>query len=313
MSADPIFIIGAERSGTTLLRLMLTSHPGICIPPESTFLLSLARRFEHSSWSDEVVNLFVEKLYGNKKFSEWQLDRSELTNTLRINRPSTYPQACEAVYVTYLKQIKPEAHIWGDKNPRHLFYTDFIRKQFPAARLIHIIRDVRGIYNSLLRLQRDAATRDDWKHARTPMLLATRYWARSMELIKDSDKNIYHLRFEDLVNRPEEELRRLCEWLGIDYMDSMMGSNSENKKNQLIPPHRLKWHGRTLEPVDSGAAHEWKAGLTGHQIAAIEFLNRNRFQTLGYTKSRSHVSLGGLREIAAEYGLRMKKRLIGAR
>ena len=73
----PIFIIGNPRSGTTLLRLMLTSHPEVCIPPEAGFALWLLRDF--SDWTPaDGLDGFLTALMETRKFRHWGLTRTRL-------------------------------------------------------------------------------------------------------------------------------------------------------------------------------------------------------------------------------------------
>jgi len=66
-SSRPIFIVGCQRSGTTMLRLMLNGHPRISIPPESHFIPELYRPDEPPPDPEQFLADLAEK----ERFQEW--------------------------------------------------------------------------------------------------------------------------------------------------------------------------------------------------------------------------------------------------
>jgi len=84
---SPIFLIGAERSGTTLLRLMLTAPPAICIPPESLFFVALESKYGAAKDLLPQIEDFLNDLYNNNfhRFREWNVDPQLLLANLTNN------------------------------------------------------------------------------------------------------------------------------------------------------------------------------------------------------------------------------------
>ncbi len=178
----PIFVVGSPRSGTTLLRLILDSHPNISCGPETHFLMGLStivgRRWEL------IERYGFEKAYWYRKvaefFDSFQKDYAEMRGKKR----------------------------WADKTPYYTTILDFINELFPTSQFIHIIRDGYDVV---------ASHRHRWGYKSA--IRATAFWRRYVTLARDFGETIsndrYHeLRYEDLVHTPEAVLRDLFEFLG---------------------------------------------------------------------------------------------------
>src|SRR5690554_1611570 len=109
----PIFILGNQRSGTSLLRLMLHSHPEICIPPESHFFLWLENKY--GNWNDAYLEKFLDDLYKATKFETWNLERTELRNYLRGFSIENYAHLISLIYKFYALKENRNPRYWGDK------------------------------------------------------------------------------------------------------------------------------------------------------------------------------------------------------
>ena len=114
------FIIGNPRSGTTLLRLLLTSHPHVIIPPECGFIAWLYEKY--GGWTrldlnkDDIINLFVRDLLATKKFDTWGLDSVLIKDEIHKNKPRSYSDLCDVVGLVYNNKLSKAARIIGDKN-----------------------------------------------------------------------------------------------------------------------------------------------------------------------------------------------------
>ena len=108
------FIVGAGRSGTTLLRLMLDAHPSLAIPAETHFIPALARAC--TSGRDPMA-AFVSTLLGHARWPEQQ----------RKTR-------------------------WGDKTPPYQNQMILIQSLLPEAHFIYMIRDGRDVALSIREL-----------------------------------------------------------------------------------------------------------------------------------------------------------------
>lgn len=64
MSAGPVSVVGNRRSGTTLLRLMLTAHLRLCVPPESGFVVFHGSYFGDRRFDEGVLKQFLDRLHG---------------------------------------------------------------------------------------------------------------------------------------------------------------------------------------------------------------------------------------------------------
>ena len=146
-----LFILGNPRSGTTLLRLALSTHSGICIPPECGFALLLADKFGDSKFP-EAEDDFFKAVVACKKFETWRLTIKDIYYEASLSPPSTYAEACKCVYRAFARMRGKVDALPGDKNN---FYTDYIEgiaAHFPESRVIWIVRDPRDVFCSYLEL-----------------------------------------------------------------------------------------------------------------------------------------------------------------
>ncbi len=151
--ADAIFpvVLGCVRSGTTMLRAVLDSHPQLAVPPESYFVTPALERRSRYEGTGAGGSLDVDRLLSDiatdRSFPDWHLDAPALAE-VRSSGSATVPEALLALYSAYARrQGKPRA---GDKTPSHLLHVDLLARSFPTARFVHIVRDGRDVVPSIL-------------------------------------------------------------------------------------------------------------------------------------------------------------------
>ncbi|MEV6966702.1 sulfotransferase [Hamadaea sp. NPDC051192] len=271
--------MGCPRSGTTMVQLMLHRHPRIAIPPENRFVLPgyLARR----TFGDLRLRSSREKLAGwivdrpQSKFGDLGLEADDIRARL-ADGPADLGGLFAIVLRAYAERFgKPR---WGDKRPAYLNNVDMIRRLFPTAQLITIVRDGRDCCASLKEMP--------WQTRKDIASLAAQ-WAYAVDCAQRAARTLpadayYELRYEDLVADPDRALRDLCAFLGEEF-DPAMTRPSEIAADAV--PAEKRWHSRTHEPVGQARAGSWRTRLTADEIALCEAVLRSRLTALGYEPS----------------------------
>ncbi len=276
----PFFIVSSPRSGSTLLRLMLTAHPDLCIPPESRFLVKLHAVFGNAPAMDRpALEKFIARLYDDRKLREWGLEREALGEKLLGAAPLSFADAVATVYRTYMERTWPGATMWGDKNPGYRRHIPTILSVFPNAKIIHILRDVRAVYLSMKNVAITTHKRPLGKISR-----ATQKWQVAIKEIRKHERPTQFLtiRYEDLVTETEATLTRVCEFLGVPFDLRMLNFHEANAARGLVPEKRMLKHGNTVRPVTTQRINAWQTELPPFEIEALEFRNRALMNELGY-------------------------------
>lgn len=274
MAERPIIVIGAPRSGTTLLQLMLHAHPRIAIPPENRFVLTAYRRRHEFGDLREVDNRrklakwLVKSERG--RFHDFALDRAEVMAEIMAG-PPTIGSALAIIFQAYARKFgKPR---WGDKRPRYATRIDVIRRLFPTAQFVNIIRDGRDCVASL--------KEQEWY--RPDSHGAAVAWARSVDLARRAARRLgadsfYEVRYERLVADPEAELRALCAYLGEEYDPAMTTPAAVAD----IIPERKTHHVLTRGPVTGARVGSWQGRLDPWEISLCESVLGGRLRAYGY-------------------------------
>lgn len=259
----PIFVVGAGRSGTTLLRAMLDAHPHIAIGPENHLIQGLCAHRDHQ-WASLAPAL------GAGGVSEGLLDRS-------------YRAAVHAL-MSGLGGGKPRV---GDKSPENSRHIGLLARWFPRARFIHIVRDGRDVVASLLRQSwRFADTGEPMPICQSPEAAAT-YWrdtvARARCGLARAPGRAITVRYEELVHDPEGQLRRVLDFLGEPFDAAVLRPAGPGAR---LPGHESS-SAAVAEPIQVGAIGRWRHELDDPGIQAVDAVCGSLLAELGYANQPS--------------------------
>lgn len=297
MIPSPIFLVGCDRSGTTLLRLLLDRSPSLHIPPESGFLTELAERSEDYAdfTSSRARWFFIRDLQASnatsrtRAFDIFDLTVEEAERVLAEAAPTDYAGAAAALFTAAAaNRGKPR---WGDKTPRYVLYVDQLASLFADSLFVHIIRDPRAVAASI------RAAGWGGSFAGAAAFWMERVGAGRRAGARLGPERYREVRYENLVRDPERELRSLCEWLGVDYAPEML--DFHRGSGQEIPAAHLDLFPLITSPVDASRAEAWKEQLDRSAIADIEAIAGEAMTELGYEPLglRQRIWVRGLRSL----------------
>ena len=243
----PVFIIGAERSGTTLLRLILTSHSLISIPPESKFIEFLFSEFAEQKQIDTTQ--FLNKLFQEPFFKFWKFEKQELRKALSQVKEKNFKNLVSEIYKLYAKREKKE--IWGDKNPGYTLNPKMLLDLFPDGKFIHIVRDGRDTVLSL--------TETAWgeKNVEKGAQKWVDFVTSGNRFARIYPENAIEIKYEDLVKTPEKIIRECCKFLGINFEKEMLKFYEQNQEKELVPAEQKEFHQNTFKKITNERIGRW--------------------------------------------------------
>jgi hypothetical protein len=218
----PVFIGGLARSGTTLMRTILGSHPDLAIPqPELPFWTHFFPRYGRADLSrPEVRRRLVEEMAGHRRFERLGVafDVAGIVGALDDQRAVTLRTVFDAFMHVYVQGTgKPR---WGVKEPSAELHTDGVFATYPAARMIHVIRDPRDVVVS-------RRAREGMASQHIASIVDT--WRLSVRLARDHARRYEDaylaVRYEDVVADPAAAIRRVCQVADVEYRPDMLAMN----------------------------------------------------------------------------------------
>lgn len=183
----PIFVLGTQRSGTTLLCRMLSAHPDLFIQNE----LNVRKMFS-PGWGCKDIEGAIKRLIqeDHGKSLEVILDGSNKS-------------------------------VWGIKDPELTYYLQDLEKFLPQSKIVVIVRDGRAVANSYMENKWGLGT-----NAFTGAQRWSREVELQVAFKEKHSESVHLLRYEDLVAQPENELRQLLEFLEMPfYIDVLQYSD----------------------------------------------------------------------------------------
>lgn len=246
------FIVGAPRSGTTLLSSMLNAHSQIAIPYESNFMVDCYNKYglRADLNDDQERERLLDEILSGYFVSRWNPKVTK--SDLNLDQCKTLPSLIQELYSCYAK--KRGKSIWGDKTPGYTPHIHILNKIFPDAKYIHIIRDGRDVALSLVS--------KSWGPSNFPA--AIKLWRETVSLCEVQLSMLPHdryltLKFEDLVKSTRECLLKICNLLAINYEEQI--SSTYPDKIDYVPNSVRSIHENLKELPSETQCYKWKKSM----------------------------------------------------
>ena len=258
MEEKLVFIIGAPRSGSTLLARMLGAHSRIEAPAEPHMMTPLAHlgfydRVDEAPYDPIISQIGIRELVAD-------LPRGE-DDYLRALRQYT-----DTLYSGLLENHP--ADLLLDKTPAYALVLDFLVRLYPHARFIVLTRNPMAIWSSVIESFFDGDY--EMAHRHNPIL--ERYVPAIARFLRERPAPIHPIRYEELVQSPEDHMRSVSEFLGVDFEQAMVdygeGGKSTSAARGLGDPMKVASEKRPT----TGSVAKWAEQLSGQpeRIAQCE-------------------------------------------
>jgi hypothetical protein len=221
LKEKPIIIIGAERSGTTLVMAMLGCHPRIAIPEVAWYYPRFhPYLYTYGDLSQEAnFRTLAEEMVHGLKTPYWGVKvnpRTIVDEILATIRERSFTGLYCAMFEWYAK-ISGGKPRWGEKTPHNLFFIGPISKDFPDAQFLYVTRDGRDASADYIKSAFGPTNifcaAESWKLCEN----AARPWREKLPADRWMD-----VKYELLVAEPEKTLKTICNFLGEQYVPAML-------------------------------------------------------------------------------------------
>ncbi len=275
----PIFVVGVGRSGTSLLQSMLASHSMIVFPPETGMMRHFVRKQVFKQlFRRSGLDAVLDRLRQDERIGKVEIDHARLVSPFQ---EGGQPLSDIGLYRELLKECALAAgkRRVGDKDPRLIEFLPLVKRHFPEALIIHVVRDPRDVLAS----KKKAA----WSKDRNPLLhiFANRVqWKIGRKVGRRLfGTNYTEVVYESLIDSPRKVLDRLCQHMKVPYEASMLEFASTAKK--LVRSDELSWKKETLGPILKNNTGKWQSELTDWEIALSESVSSDLMSEQGYSLS----------------------------
>ncbi|WP_250433640.1 sulfotransferase family protein [Hanstruepera flava] len=274
-----IFITGCPRSGTTMLASMLGSDSNSIVTPESDFFIEFIYKYL-SKQSDSVkISKYLRFLNQNYRFKQWQIETEkikELPEEVNFTNFKTLVENTVSLFAEKQLNDSNKGLLRIDHTPSSIRYFDILVDQFPKSKFIFIIRDPRAVYASVKDLDWGANTAlklcEIWNEYVTYYFCFEKLFPNRICLVK----------YEDILTSPELHLKRLCDFINIQYNDSMI-----HGKGFIIPGYTASQHVLVGKKLDQNRIEKWKNELSFEDILIIESKCKSIMKVFDYSISQN--------------------------
>jgi hypothetical protein len=296
MSEAPIFIIGTERSGSNLLRLILNAHSRIVCPhpPHIVRYFAPLERGYGDLADDDIFRRFTADIARLIRFhiNPWDFDLDG--ETLSRNAQSRDALGvCAAAYDEC--RARAGKARWACKSTFMIDHAEHAASLFPGARFIFLVRDPRDV----------AVSSRKSVFSRFHPFFTARLWRDQQEaglrlLDGPLSDHLLLVRYEELIQRPHETVEHICSFIGEEFEAKMLdyASSEEARKSARLSQ---SW-ANCARPIISGNSQRFRGALSERELLIIEAIARAPMKRLGYEPSSSPEALDALRFSAFELG-----------
>lgn len=259
----PVFVVGMPRSGTTLLARLLETCAPYTVLPESHFF----SRFVWTSLGRRSLASLEAAWAGFARSRRWRLAAcggGPAAGAAERSAPARYRR----VFLGWVEQelaaagSRPAHAGWVENTPAHLEGLPFVRRLFPEAHILGVVRDPRAVHASLIPL--------DWNNAH-PAANAERWRWYARRLAQLTERDPEHVRivaYETLVRHPAKTLADLARWLDVPFDPAALQRPRAHTHGFDVATE--PWKARALHPPDPARIESWVERMSGDDVAAIE-------------------------------------------
>lgn len=292
---SPIFILGSHKSGSSLLRSLLDSHPDLYVVPTEVHYFqcagywidyrlrySLPKHHDNQALVESFVQ-FIEKKnshidpYADSIVTN-RFDMDRFRDLLEKSNLTTPAQAFEA-YIQALHfsaegQLLPSELRIVEKSVENAEFAIFLRQMMPDCKFVHIVRNP---YATLVAI-RKAKTKSNYPFLQD---FIASLWNSYYYLLKNQAflDNYFVVRYEDLLSCPEEKMREISDFLEIQYKDTLLeptlmgkpwGGNSSNSQS--------------FSKISKAPLSKWRKEINDLEIHLVNSMIGPIVEQLGYEK-----------------------------
>lgn len=277
---SPLFVVGAPRTGTTLMMQILNRHSRIHLYDEIHFFERVwddrealgdvdspearPRIYErireilrHVGSHQEVADRLTDEEFSRRLDAEGGGYRGLLTAVLKA---AAEPQG---------------ADVHGDSSPQDVLYIGKILEWYPEARIIGLVRDPRGFLSSYKNYwRRGVSTYRERYNPLTNSMLWRSYMRALLAAARNYPDSVAVIRYEDLVDDAPTHLRRLCDHIGVAYEPGMTEVSASNTS--------FGSEATETKGIVASSRDRWRTELTPTEIWLGERVFGTEMAALGY-------------------------------
>lgn len=258
----PLFIVGCQRSGTTMLYRILAETLNIGFGRDNTLFMTLSTNIKKYGDLNTKKNLkkLLEYIENNsvfkKRFVGMRINNDDFIECL-VKRE--YGDIIRTIYAYWaLLQGKTR---WGGKTPDYTAHTKSLIKIFPDLKIIHIIRDGRDVATSFL--QRRWGPKDPY--------IAAKYWKKRVDRGTAGRKLLgnkcLEIKYEDFLQFPREKFQEIIKFLNYYGI----------KKNQA----NIKFE-NIVSTINKKNIYKWKNKMNPRDVCVFEIIAGEKLENYGY-------------------------------
>jgi hypothetical protein len=274
----PFFILGAGRSGTSLLSRMLNQHPNLAVPPESHLYNTFHPWHSHYGSLAAPQNRanLVADIVASGPLRDWS-PRLRADEVLAHIDGEDFGAVVDGVMRAWA--ARQGKRRWGEKTPKHVRYWRQISADFEGSPVIHVVRDGRDVALSMI----------EARFGPKSIYSCAKEWKEYLEQVEHIRNSVPHalffeLAYEDLLEDPRRVLKETCEFLGERYAPEMLGYYHDTSPY----PTDARNQQNLTKPVMVENTQKWRTRMTSDEVRVFEAVAGDALARRGYTLASNH-------------------------